>query len=150
MNPYMNGFSPNNYANSIYDNQLNRLNQLQQMQNQQYSNNFMQNQQMQQTQQIPPTNFIKPVTSIEEVRGVTPNFDGSKLYFEDVTNNKMYVKYLGFNGLPIMEVFSKDENSTSEATNSFVSKEEFEQLRAKMEQYESVFNQLIGGSNNES
>ena len=156
MNNFGNNFQQPLYGNNPLENQLNRLNQMQQHQQmqqmQQFQNNFNQNQQMQQQAQ-PPMNIVKPVTSIEEVRSITPNFDGSKLYFEDVTNGKMYIKYLGFNGLPVLELYSKDENpqiETQSSNQNYASKSELEELKVKMAQYEAIFNELMGGNKNES
>lgn len=122
--------------------------QQQQMQQQQY-----QMQQQAQQQQMQPQPQVRPVTSVEEVRAISPNFDGSKQYFEDVTNNKMYIKYMDLNGLPITKVFSIDNTPPKENNISsvdYVSKEEFNSLRAKMEQYEGIIKQFIeGGSKDE-
>ena len=128
-----------------------RLMQMEQMQMQQQMQP-MQQQSMQMQQ--PQGSIIKPVTSLEEVRGITPNFDGSKMYFEDVTNNKMYVKYIDLNGLPITKVFKLDDSpaptNTTIVSDEYITKKEFEDLKIKIEKYEGIINQFIeGGSNNE-
>ena len=134
--------------------QMQRLAQYeQQMQQQQMQQQQFQMQQQAQQQQMQPQPQVRPVTSIEEVRAISPNFDGSKQYFEDVTNNKMYIKYMDLNGLPITKVFSIDNTPPKENNISnvdYVSKEEFNSLRVKMEQYEGIIKQFIdGGSKDE-
>lgn len=111
--------------------------------------------QMQPQQPQQPTNVIKPVTSLDEVRGITPDFSGAKMYFEDVTNNKMYVKYMDLDGLPKTKVYTIDntptEKSDTVVSSEYVNKQEFEELKAKIEQYEGIINNFImqGGAKNE-
>lgn len=121
--------------------QMQRLAQMEQLQQQQY--------QMQQPQQMQqPSINIKQVTSIEETKVFTPDFSGAKMYFEDVINNKIYVKYMDLNGLPITKVYAIDNTPPKnvETINvDYVSKDEFNTLKAKMEQYECIINKFING-----
>ena len=140
------------YSNPALKSQINRLNQMQGGYPQ-YPQAYPQPQQPIQPQ--PQGNMIRTVTSIDEIKAITPNFDGSKMYFEDVTNGKLYVKYLGLNGLPITEIYGKEEipvvaeNTTTQVNASdFVSRTEFEEMKAKINQYEMIFNELIGGAKN--
>lgn len=150
MNPYYNQqLQPTqNFHNPQLESQINRLNYLQQNYNQQYQPQQNFNQPVQ--QQAPQMPQIRPVTSLAEITAITPNFDGSKLYFEDVTNGKLYVKYLGMNGLPITDVFGKEEITQNEEKNDFISRKEFNELNNKVAKYESIFNELMGGNNSES
>jgi hypothetical protein len=47
-----------------------------------------------------PAHMIKgrPVASIEEVRALPIDFDGSIFYFPDMSNNRIYTKQIGLNG----------------------------------------------------
>lgn len=142
------------YSNPILEQQINRLNQYQQQlpQYQQQLPQYQPQGQQFQQPQAPAGNVIKAVTSIDEVKSITPSFDGSKMYFEDVTSGKMYIKYLGMNGLPILEIYGKEEKpvqtettTTNIDTTQFVARKEFDELKAKIGQYETIFNDLMGG-----
>lgn len=154
-NPNLQYNNPNlqyGYTNPTLEMQINRLNQLRNFNNPQYPQVNPQNVVTpQQTQSI--GNMVKPVTSIEEVKAITPDFSGAKMYFEDTTNGNMYIKYLGLNGLPILDIYTKQEmptiNNADTNSQEFVSRNEFEELKNKMQQYENVFNELIGGNNND-
>lgn len=139
------------YYNPQLENRINQLQNYQYPQNTQFQQQYPQQPQMQAPQPQTPQNIIRPVTSLEEVRSITPNFDGSKMYFEDVTSGKVYIKYLGMNGLPVTDIFEKSvapavSENTTVNTGDFVSKSEFEELRNKVSQYESIFNELMGGN----
>lgn len=139
------------YYNPQLENRINQLQNYQYPQNTQFQQQYPQQPQMQAPQPQTPQNIIRPVTSLEEVRSITPNFDGSKMYFEDVTSGKVYIKYLGMNGLPVTDIFEKSvapavSENTTVNTGDFVSKSEFEELRNKVSQYENIFNELMGGN----
>lgn len=145
MNPYYNN-GYNAYPTGGY-NPINRLNALEQQINQQQ----MQTQpQPTQTQQ-PQFPSVRPVTSIEEVRGITPNFDGSKMWFEDATNKKLYSKYIDLNGVPHMDIYNlSSEDKKQEA--AYCTKEEYNVLKSELDNYKNVLDNLLnslGGNKNE-
>lgn len=88
--------------------------------------------------QVMPSNVIKgrPVASIEEVRALPIDFDGSIFYFPDMSNNKIYTKQIGLNGQSILQIYSLTELPVAEV--KYVTKEEFNlalnELTAKLEQ----------------
>lgn len=88
--------------------------------------------------QVMPPNMIKgrPVASIEEVRALPIDFDGSIFYFPDMSNNKIYTKQIGLNGQSILQIYSLTEPPVAEV--KYVTKEEFNlalnELTAKLEQ----------------
>lgn len=88
--------------------------------------------------QVMPSNVIKgrPVASIEEVRALPIDFDGSIFYFPDMSNNKIYTKQIGLNGQSILQIYSLTELPVTEV--KYVTKEEFNlalnELTAKLEQ----------------
>ena len=88
--------------------------------------------------QVMPSNMIKgrPVASIEEVRALPIDFDGSIFYFPDMSNNKIYTKQIGLNGQSILQIYSLTELPVTEV--KYVTKEEFNlalnELTAKLEQ----------------
>ena len=91
-----------------------------------------------QESQVMPASMIKgrPVASIEEVRALPIDFDGSIFYFPDMSNNKIYTKQIGLNGQSILQVYSLTELPVAEV--KYVTKEEFNlalnELTAKLEQ----------------
>lgn len=136
------------YYNPALESQINRLNQLQGYNNMQMQPN---NIQMQQANPQLPQQTIRQVTSLEEVKAFTPSFDGSKTYFEDITSGNIYIKYLGMNGLPALDVYSKTEIKQNTSTNEqveYVSKKEFEEIKNKISEYDIIFNELMGGNKN--
>ena len=97
--------------------------------------------------QVMPSNMIKgrPVASIEEVRALPIDFDGSIFYFPDMSNNKIYTKQIGLNGQSILQIYSLTELPVTEV--KYVTKEEFNlalnELTAKLEQIKQ------GGTDND-
>lgn len=77
-------------------------------------------------QQMSPSLRGRPVASLDEVRAIPIDFDGSTFYFPDAANNKIYTKQIGLNGQAVFKVYQQiDEPQPAEKT--FVSKEEFDQ-----------------------
>lgn len=137
-----NGFNYNQpYYNPSLESRINSLTQYQQT----YPQNFLQ---CGQNFQPTPQKTIHQVTSIEEIKAYTPSFDGSKSYFEELSTGNIYIKYLGVNGLPVLEVYKKTETPLKNE-NDFINRAEFEEIKTKLEKYESVLNELIGGDANE-
>lgn len=129
-----------------------RINQLQNYQYPQQPQYNPQPQQMQVPQPQTPQKIIIPIASIDEIRAYATPMDGGRLYFEELASGKIYIKYLSLNGSSVIDVFEKTtsptntQDSTVINTEDFVSKTEFEELRNKVSQYESIFNELMGGN----
>ena len=68
---------------------------------------------------------VKPVSSIEEVRGINIDFDGSIFYFPDCAGQRIYTKQIGMDGMPIIKMYELKEIPVTEQPN-FVTREEFE------------------------
>ncbi len=64
----------------------------------------------------------RPVASLDEVRAIPIDFDGSTFYFPDTANNKIYTKQIGLNGQAVFKVYQQID----EPQPAFVSKEEFD------------------------
>lgn len=56
---------------------------------------------------MPPQNGIngRIVTSIEEARAAQIPLDGTAVYFPAPAENKIYVKYIGLDGMPVFNVY---------------------------------------------
>ena len=61
----------------------------------------------QQQMQMPVNNIVKGrvVTGIEEARAAQVELDGTPSYFPSLGEGKIYVKYIGMDGLPVFQTF---------------------------------------------
>lgn len=97
----MNGFNygyrhiPNDPMQMIYQQ---RLQSMQQQYQQPYGSMAM-----------PPQGGLKGriVTGMEEARAAQIDLDGSVFVFPSLSENKIYTKTIGLNGMPIFEVYTK-------------------------------------------
>jgi hypothetical protein len=101
---------------------------------------YPQNQYMQQPRQ---TTGLKgrPVSSIEEARAASIDFDGSIFYFPDIANNRIYTKQINMDGTATLNMYELKEipveNTMSLNNAAFITRDEFEQalnqLRADLQ-----------------
>lgn len=74
----------------------------------------------------------RPVSSIEEARATSIDFDGSIFYFPDLANKRIYTKQINFDGTSTLNVYElrpiPTEQPTTAAINlsQYVTREEFE------------------------
>lgn len=72
----------------------------------------------------------RPVASLDEVRAIPIDFDGSTFYFPDTANDRIYTKQIGLNGQAVFKMYQLTELPSISQTSSnqeFVSKVEFAQ-----------------------
>lgn len=83
------------------------------------------------SQPITPSQQIRPVSSIEEVRACPIDFDGSIFYFTDVANKKIYTKQINMDGTASINIYELKtdqlSNQTVQNNSQFVTRQEFEQ-----------------------
>lgn len=93
--------------------------------------------------QAPPQTGLKgrPVSSLEEVRASSIDFDGSVFYFPDMANRRIYTKQINIDGTAILNVYELIElkNETKEgialpSMDKFVTKEELQQVLTQFRQ----------------
>ena len=78
---------------------------------------------------LQPTLKGRPVSSIDEVRAIAVDFDGSISYFPDLANNRIYTKQINVDGTSTMLMYELKEFPISSSTNSqYVTREEFEEV----------------------
>ena len=80
-------------------------------------------------------NFLKgrPVSSIEEVRATSVDFDGSISYFPDIANNKIYTKQVNMDGTSTVLMYEmKEIPAQQEVNNDFITREEFEKAISEL------------------
>ena len=71
----------------------------------------------------------RPVSSIEEARASSIDFDGSVFYFPDLANQRIYTKQINLDGtatLSMYELRELPDNNPNNLNNNFVTREEFE------------------------
>ena len=81
------------------------------------------------------------VSSLEEARATSIDFDGSVFYFPDLANKRIYTKQINIDGTASLYVYELRElpieNETSSLVPSvekFVTREEFERVLAQIQQ----------------
>ena len=71
---------------------------------------------------------VRPVSSIEEVRASSIDFDGSIFYFPDIANKRIYTKWINVDGTAGLNMYELKEVPQQEiASGNFVTREEFEE-----------------------
>lgn len=77
-------------------------------------------------------NRIRPVSSIEEVRAASIDFDGSVFYFSDLANKKIYTKQINLDGTAQLNMYELKETPVMEQpivdTSNFVTRTEFDNV----------------------
>ena len=80
----------------------------------------------------------RQVSSIDEVKAMTIDFDGTIFYFPDLANNKIYTKQVNpMNGMAQLHVYELKEQpiqspSTPPQNNNYITREEFEKAIAEL------------------
>lgn len=104
---------------------------------QQSYNNYYPNTYSMQQQQLrvnQPLLKGRPVSSIDEVKAASVDFDGSIFYFPDLANNRIYSKQINLDGTSTILMYELKEIPKDIPTSQFITREEFE----------TVINQLKG------
>ena len=75
----------------------------------------------------------RPVTSIDEVRATTIDFDGSVFYFPDLANKRIYTKQINIDGTSTLNTYEL-KPMINNSQNQYVTREEFERLIMQLQQ----------------
>lgn len=68
----------------------------------------------------------RPVSSLEEVRAATVDFDGSVSFFPDLANGKIYTKQCNIDGTAALNMYEiKEIPTTADLSQQYVTREEF-------------------------
>lgn len=73
----------------------------------------------------------RPVSSFDEARAASVDFDGSITYFPDLANNKIYTKQINMNGTATIKVYEYKETPQEQP---YVTREEFNEAITKIQQ----------------
>lgn len=75
----------------------------------------------------------RPVTSIEEARAISIDFDGSVFYFPDLANKRIYTKQINMDGTSSLNVYEW-KNDPVVNSPQYVTREEFETVLSQLKQ----------------
>lgn len=75
----------------------------------------------------------RPVSSIEEARAISIDFDGSVFYFPDLANRCIYTKQINMDGTASLNVYEL-KNEPVVSSPQYVTREEFETTLAQLKQ----------------
>lgn len=69
------------------------------------------------------------VSSIEEAKAMSIDFDGSIFYFPDLANKRIYTKQINMDGTATLNMYELKDipDITAVSNNDFVTRQEFEQ-----------------------
>lgn len=73
----------------------------------------------------------RPVSSIEEVRSMPIDFDGSIFYFPDLANNKIYTKQINLDGTASLCMYEL-KPIEPQLTTDYITRQEFNQALEKI------------------
>ena len=98
----------------------------------------------QQQMQIPVNNIVKGrvVTGIEEARAAQVDLDGTPSYFPSLGEGKIYVKYIGMDGLPVFQSFIVEQPKPQMPGISL------ESLAQRVQNIENAIQNMNGGAVN--
>lgn len=76
----------------------------------------------------------RPVSSLDEVRGTTIDFDGSIFYFPDVANKRIYTKQINVDGTSTTSVYELRNTPLEQESGNYVTREEFDATMVQLKQ----------------
>lgn len=80
----------------------------------------------------------RPVSSLEEVRAIGIDFDGSLFFFPDIANKRIYTKQINLDGTAQLNMYEL-KDLPQENPTSYVTKEEFDAVIGKFNNILSSF-----------
>ena len=99
--------------------------------------NYYQQQPSQTAPIVPKPNYLPPqvfgglkghpVSSLEEVKASSIDFDGSIFYFPDIANKRIYTKTVGMDGVALLNMYELKPLPSSPEEGDFITRTEFEQ-----------------------
>ena len=92
---------------------------------------------------MPVNNIVKGrvVTGIEEARAAQVDLDGTPSYFPSLGEGKIYVKYIGMDGLPVFQTFVVEQPKPQMQGLSL------ETLAQRVQNIENAIQNMKGGTN---
>ncbi len=78
----------------------------------------------------------RPVSSIEEVKATSIDFDGSVFFFPDLANKKIYTKQINLDGTSTLNIYELKNTPIETVINpsQYITREEFETALAQLKE----------------
>ena len=78
----------------------------------------------------------RPVSSIEEVKAASIDFDGSVFFFPDLANKKIYTKQINLDGTSTLNIYELKNTPVETVINpsQYITREEFETALAQLKE----------------
>lgn len=76
----------------------------------------------------------RPVSSFEEARAMSIDFDGSVFYFPDLANKKIYTKQINMDGTASLNMYELRPIPIAQPNNDYITRAEFEQFVQSLRQ----------------
>ena len=73
-----------------------------------------------------------PVSSLEEVKASSIDFDGSIFYFPDIANKRIYTKTVGMDGVALLNMYELKPLPADPVEGDYVTRQEFDQALARI------------------
>ena len=73
-----------------------------------------------------------PVSSLEEVKASSIDFDGSIFYFPDIANKRIYTKTVGMDGVALLNMYELKPLPSAPEEGDFITRTEFDQALARI------------------
>lgn len=73
-----------------------------------------------------------PVSSLEEARALSIDFDGSIFYFPDIANKRIYTKQINMDGTASLNMYELRPLPAEPQAGDFITRNEFEQAIIKL------------------
>lgn len=97
---------------------------------------YMSQQRMQYVEQSQIGIKGRPVSSIEEVKATSIDFDGSVFFFPDLANKKIYTKQINLDGTSTLNIYELKNTPVETVINpsQYITREEFETALAQLKE----------------
>ena len=69
----------------------------------------------------------RPVSSLEEARAASVDFDGSIFFFPDLASNRIYTKQINIDGTASLKMYEYKEIPIESNSNDYITRKEFDQ-----------------------
>lgn len=76
----------------------------------------------------------RPVSSIDEVRATSIDFDGSVFFFPDLANKRIYTKQINVDGTSTLNLYELKPIPVEAPVSQYVTREEFETAFSQLQQ----------------
>lgn len=96
---------------------------------------------VQQQRPMAPNLRGRPVSSLDEVRATSVDFDGSVFFFPDMANKRIYTKQINLDGTALINMYELKNLPIEQVpvNSNYVTKEEFDETLKKIQ---SMFDSL--------